>query len=716
MASQVILERSAHRSDTTLTSIDVVDKCDLCHSRKVKCDRLDPCMNCVDAEAECRRARPRRSMRPRVSRISGLSKRLSTLEQYISNPHVPAASARQEPSRDFQASENNRNMILDIPPSSQASNMSTPKIKTAVDDVASRRPIETPAAVEDIATQQACEARRSIQQELRQSNHLSCNRRTILESALSLVNKISAPSLEKGLFHENTKESEDSSHSGLEEFTLETYFMMSEDIAHRDSPGKHLHWPDHVSVRSLEHMSLSLAEGRVDRQTSLHYRVCVYTKAILFLARLRERQMNGRLRNHVRMTRHKYTLAAFKALDQVDLSGTHSLSLVQALLSGALLHQMQGNPTKSWTLTAFAARLLVAMNYHNITNDTSVRMQEEEDTRFCLSSCYLLDKSLSMLLLRPPSLPRLGVSPVALIPMDDGMSLSTITRTTVELAEIQEAALELLYRWAGPGDTSNPATELDGMIQQLNSMKIVIEERRASSRPELQLDWMAVEFRYHAMVTTILQCKSRIWGTAQNREECLQHARHALEALSRLQTVFNEDSAFVGAYPMFLTWTVFSYPMTPFYILFCNVVGTSKVEDFQLMRDTTKGLYRFIDLNPAIGRLYHLFTQFLVLCSPLVEREAESTSPCSVQQNMNLDTEEPSVPVDAGTPILSTDNQLYNGSAQEGTGGTRSLDTTMRPEMDSWWHNAQMWELFGTQPSLEWVDSEITDFVADGYP
>lgn len=164
------------------------------------------------------------------SRISGLSKRLSTLEQYISNPHVPAASARQEPSRDFQASENNRNMILDIPPSSQASNMSTPKIKTAVDDVASRRPIETPAAVEDIATQQACEARRSIQQELRQSNHLSCNRRTILESALSLVNKISAPSLEKGLFHENTKESEDSSHSGLEEFTLETYFMMSEGL------------------------------------------------------------------------------------------------------------------------------------------------------------------------------------------------------------------------------------------------------------------------------------------------------------------------------------------------------------------------------------------------------------------------------------------------------------------------------------------------------
>ncbi|PYI36836.1 hypothetical protein BP00DRAFT_483160 [Aspergillus indologenus CBS 114.80] len=730
MASQVILERSAvlfltplhptnrdkRRSDTTLTSVNNLDKCDLCHSRKVKCDRLDPCMNCVDAEAQCRRARPRRSMRPRVSRISGLSKRLSTLEQYIVNPHAPAASTRQEPSHDFQEPDNNSNMILEIPTTSQASNMSTPEIKATGDVVASQRATESPAAVEDIATQQACEARRSIQQELQQSNHLSSSRRTILESALSLVNKISAPSLEKELFQGNTKESEDSNPSGLEEFTLETYFMMSEDIAHRDSPGKHLDWPDHVSVKSLEHMSLSLAEGRVDRQTSLHYRVCVYTKAILFLARLRQRQMNLRLCNHVRMTRRKYTLAAFKALDQVDMSGTYSLSLVQALLSGALLHQMQGNSTKSWTLTAFAARLLVAMNHHSITNDTPVRTQEEEDARFCLFSCYLLDKSLSMLLLRPPSLPRLGVSPAALIPMDDGISLSMIAKTMVELAEIQEAALELFYRGAGPGDTSSPATELDGMIQQLDSMKTVIEERRTSSKPELQFDWMAAEFRYHAMVTTILQCKSRVWGTVQNREQCLQHGRHELEALSRLQIVFNEDNAFVGVYPMFLTWTVFSYPMTPFYVLFCNVVGTSNVEDFQLMRDTTKGLSRFIDFNPAIGRLYHLFTQFLVLCSPLVEKE-DSTSPCSVQQSMNLDPEEPNVPLDAGIPLLSTDNQLYNGPAHlGGTEGARSFDTTTQPEMNSWWNNAQMWELFGTQPSLEWVNSEITDFVADGYP
>jgi len=35
---------------------------------KVKCDREDPCLNCVDARAECLRTRQARIHRPRVSR------------------------------------------------------------------------------------------------------------------------------------------------------------------------------------------------------------------------------------------------------------------------------------------------------------------------------------------------------------------------------------------------------------------------------------------------------------------------------------------------------------------------------------------------------------------------------------------------------------------------------------------------------------------------
>ena len=110
--------------------------------------------------------------------------------------------------------------------------------------------------------------------------------------------------------------------------------------------------------------------------------------------------------------------------------------------------------------------------------------------------------------------------------------------------------------------------------------------------------------------------------------------------------------------------------MTPFYVIFCNVVGTSNMEDYQLLRDTTQGLQQFIDYNPAIARLYHLFTTFLNLCSPLV-------NPPVVQED--------------ATTISSLEQPI-------------AMD--VRPEMGPWWNSADMWELFNTQPSLQWVDAD----------
>lgn len=81
-------------------------------------------------------------------------------------------------------------------------------------------------------------------------------------------------------------------------------------------------------------MSLSLAEGKLDRQTSLQYQVCVYTKALFFLARVPQQRLGGRLRTHIKKTQERYASAALRALDQIHFVGTYSITLVQALLSG----------------------------------------------------------------------------------------------------------------------------------------------------------------------------------------------------------------------------------------------------------------------------------------------------------------------------------------------------------------------------------------------
>ncbi|GKZ24969.1 hypothetical protein AbraCBS73388_011992 [Aspergillus brasiliensis] len=283
-----------------------------------------------------------------------------------------------------------------------------------------------------------------------------------------------------------------------------------------------------------------------------------------------------------------------------------------------------------------------------------------------------------------------------------------IMKSMVELAQVQGAAMELVCGQLGPMDRDSLATKLGAIIQDLMSLRSVIDERCINSGLTLQVEWIATEFRYYAILTNLLHCSSKIQERPQGREECLTHARHAIETLGRLQKVLNDDNTFVGAYPMFLSWTVLFYPLTPFYLLFCNAVGTSSLEDFQLMRGTTKGLYRFMDSNPAIAKLYHLLTTFITLCAPLVEEERDSISPLYIPPDLTTVPElQSNIVLEAGMPQVDTN--MYNDSARMGVVGDRVIDP-----MNSW-TNAQMWELLGMQPSFEWVDSGNPHVNPGGY-
>ncbi|PYH88053.1 hypothetical protein BO71DRAFT_489067 [Aspergillus ellipticus CBS 707.79] len=683
MASALALERSA---------------CDLCHTRKVKCDRLDPCMNCVDARAECQRTRPRRSMRPRISRISGLSDRVSTLEQFIANPQsvppppsAPASvhSSGHEPerSKSTNPSESGQN----VPAHAQVSG--TGSVKRKFEAEAAAQPSTQSRSTRPPPMHRVYEARQFIQEELQHSDHLPLDRRTVLEQALSLVDRISASTSEPRPASGDDKHAEnDDEVMEPQKFSLEVYYMMATDVAHQHAPGKHFHWPDHVSVKGLEDMSLALAEGRLDRQTSLHYQVCVFTKALFYITRVPKNHISERFRMHLQKSQQKYALAASRALDEINFVGSNSISLVQALLSGALFHQMQGNPIKSWTLTAIASQILVSLNYHNIKPDTPAQSEEEQDARRCVFSCFFLDKTLSMLLLRPPSLPRLKVSPSFLVPLEHGVPLGLIVKTVVELAQIQDQAMEIYHQSGQRADSSEQAAKLGSLTQEMLSLHDTITERRVSSKQGLQLEWTAVEFRFQAVLATLIHLKSQSLGSgAQVRDECLLHARNALGALGRLQKTISDDQAYVGTFPFFLSWTVLFYPMTPFYILFCNVVGTSNPHDFQLMSDTTQGLHQFVPSNPAIAKLHHLFSTFLALCRPLVQGKQNLLSLEALSMESQIVV--PQQPQQPPPPPLMVQN---------------APDGTMPPEAASWWNNSQMWELFGTQPSFEWVDSDLS--------
>lgn len=156
------------------------------------------------------------------------------------------------------------------------------------------------------------------------------------------------------------------------------------------------------------------------------------------------------------------------------------------------------------------------------------------------------------------------------------------------------------------------------------------------------------------------------------------------------------------------------FPLSPFFVLFCNVVATSDHQDFEMIKKITDDLRQFAKANASIGKLYGLFSKFLDLCAPLIKVDAVS----------GLYESEPAVPAESGlgrrTPVHQagsytdmfgrTADQVLN-TLSGGVNGrmTSGLPQSAGNQSVEGWDDSLMWELFGNQPSLGWTESELWD-------
>ncbi|KAJ5165488.1 uncharacterized protein N7500_007318 [Penicillium coprophilum] len=505
-------------------------------------------------------------------------------------------------------------------------------------------------ATPDESAHRATEAHQLIQQELEQNGHVTQDRMGVLHTALELVKQMSYQT--SSSTHLDLETTITDEVTGSEPSPPELLYMMLPGMTGNEGDYKHLHWPDHISSSTLENMILCLVENGGDEHLRLHYRI-YHSPAVI-----------GRLEKSQR----QYKAIALAALCRVHFLSPPSLSLVQALLSGAMLMQYIGNVSRSWSLTAFAARVLVSLNSHTVEARRLLRTELVEDFDLCLYWCYYLDKVLSALFARQPSLPKLYFDPVSLIPLDSANPLQKTVKVMVEMAKVQESILDMQISRAEKGAVD--ISQVDSLIQKADSLFTHIKETRLTMPEELQNEFDAAEFGYFAMMTSILKY-SRPAYTSFSHHECLDFARKALSSLNSMLHPAGLDLDTVEPYPSFLSWTVLLYPLTPFFVLFCNVVSSSHYKDFGLMQDITRGLSRFVHANKWIHKVHSLFNMFLGLCGPLMQHVG-SEKPWSI-------------------------------------GHDGSVDNTLPHESLEHTDESLMWDLFTAQPSLEWFDLDLGD-------
>lgn len=113
--------------------------------------------------------------------------------------------------------------------------------------------------------------------------------------------------------------------------------------------------------------------------------------------------------------------------------------------------QYLGNMSRCWMFTALASRIIVSLNYHNITDPTP-RNEVEENIHACVYKCYYFDKTLSLLLLRPPSLPELKVEASQLIHLDPDLPTAAMITGIVEFSDLKNILVNILLDTKELGD------------------------------------------------------------------------------------------------------------------------------------------------------------------------------------------------------------------------------------------------------------------------
>ncbi|KAJ5607736.1 hypothetical protein N7537_004355 [Penicillium hordei] len=550
--------------------------CDLCHSRKVRCDRRDPCGNCQDAGISCNR---RRAVKRKClsSRPQGGYSRSSS------------RSSRRRATPDHQVDgSNSTNEVLPVVRSVPSRNLNDPRgPKTGV--------VYDPVY----------DAQMTIQYHLYRLPGLSLDRRSVLETALSVIKILSDNSRALVQDSLNNRQEEVYSRSPSIEFLT----WMLKDIRSNRFGTFVMDYFRHISIPKLKQMGLSLLRNKIPTRESIIYTVCVNSVAYKFISTVINLEEDTDLALELRKNAKEYLASAQAALKQIPLLVVPSLALLQAIICGIFLHQGSGDVDLSVELTKAACNTCIDLNLQ--TKVLCGTASEEE--LFCFLWCYTMDrnyafKSRTSRCLLDVQLPSTfnDLYP-AYPPMAEHFLIY------LDLARVQDTVVSYLpdnsLNHHNPslmyGTGEYMLLQMQYIEQRMNNIALLSSEWKGlDSQPEMS----ALKFAYQSVMTGILYLLQSDSGQpTRSTESYLQSAREELSALVSMCHTAEKQTAV-----NFLNWTILLYPATAYLVLFCNVVATSDVGDFNLMKAIADCLTQ-TGLSYPLVQLRTLYQKFLGL-------------------------------------------------------------------------------------------------------
>ncbi|KAI2795116.1 hypothetical protein POX_a01721 [Penicillium oxalicum] len=658
---------------------------------------LRACANCVDAGVECLRIRPERPSRPqKPTIISSLGERLLRLEKAVTTPqkyNLSALAHKLSPNWESRQCD-----LEDFPCKKRKYEHGTPG-----KGMSKSPPSQNSGVTSDESTHHAEQARVIIQTELDGNGGFNRERQAILKSALEVVNSLAQRNdsiSEEALSLGGPCEVYDDIPRSCEP-SQELLFMLLREYGDSTEFSKNLDWPDHISGKTLKRIVSRFLSGNLRGQEFYQYSICVHVRAILHTMHMSRVYQDPVINEHLLQSKRGYTASAMEALRHLNFLNGPSLSFIQALISATFLMVLSGNMNQAWVLNSFAARLISALNYHDTrTQKSGMDPDRYEEINSSVYWCFYLDRTLSCLLHRTLSLPELDTSAGDRVAEDGPNAHMPLIRVLVDLAQIQG---ELLV-CSKMSDTRQIISHHTRLQDNMAVIYSSLQSSRNTAPDLISRDWIAVEFSYYAILVEILRSRLRYVFSPLSHKECLSYSRKALKTMHYLLKNLANSPGFLDPFPTWLTWTLLLYPLSPFFVLFCNIIGEVNTEDYQLIQNINQSLSQFTS-SPYIAELYNLLETLQNLCTPLIQTKQSLGPQVKIAPwypVTNGDREMPITTASSAEASLPQDSCPDASSQSFLSNRLLASSTELQPVTDD-----LMWHLFNSQPSLQWGDPNI---------
>ncbi|KAF2847220.1 hypothetical protein T440DRAFT_214911 [Plenodomus tracheiphilus IPT5] len=648
--------------------------CDTCKARKVKCDRDNPCGNCVDGNIQCNRT----SAAARQPR---------------------SVTKRRRDTESITAHKVSRQHELQASPSSSTTSPSMP---------------QSPSILE---------AQDFIRQEIKSSKHMPADRLAVLNSAMNFVNHLSRVVKNSGVQETASARVLDVL-EGITYPSAETLYWVLRELKSKKLGPHVLDYFKHVSPKSLKDMGLALITRTGSPETLLLYSICINSAAFKFINTVMSEDSMGEVGAHLRSCAVKYLNSVKLAMARIRLISAPSLVFLQSLLCSAFIAQGVGDLTHCWTFITAACKVCEDLGLEAQVKNCQSESEDDEEIYYCYIWCHILDKNYSMMQGRSRFLLDYeGLDSALSSPLNK--SLSSLLSTYLHLVPIQAVYISELH----PDRILNRKAllaKVDSVVQDLlERLERVYSRITGLSGPSESDSWgglhigselSTIQFSYHSIRTSILRSRQICTpGKPQIDHDCLQSARLAM---ATLRTIQEESLAItdVRAQVSYMHWTVLYHPLTPYFVLFCNIVATSNVQDFQLLQLVTSQLDALASLSASIEKLQTLFRSFISLCEGLVtksmresDRTAKEHSTCQTIEVISDRNPVPqshdqthasqfgiSISMDSFAPEQLP---IPQPSSISGIEFTNDLSHDLIDPN---------WGLFDTQPTLGWLDADFS--------